>query len=148
MKGYLKTMNPAEQDPDREARGLLGKETARFGESEYGERLAYHKPVYRNPIFAIAYYIHVIIIIAVGAYLWFTQYPDIRDSTSWQSDVDFTGMMVGIVGCMITGIVFGLAWLEIMKRFASTIIKSMVCGVFVSILSNHIHARTAHHNVS
>ena len=120
-------MNPAETDPNREDRGLLGKGTARFGESDYGERLSYEKPVYRNPVFAILYYIHLIIIIAVGAYLWINQYPYITSTPTWQSDVDLTGIFVGIAGCMVAGLVFGLFWLEIMKRYASTIIKSMVC---------------------
>eukprot|EP00486_Rosalina_sp_Unknown_P004853 CAMPEP_0201563678 /NCGR_PEP_ID=MMETSP0190_2-20130828/890_1 /ASSEMBLY_ACC=CAM_ASM_000263 /TAXON_ID=37353 /ORGANISM="Rosalina sp." /LENGTH=157 /DNA_ID=CAMNT_0047978765 /DNA_START=10 /DNA_END=480 /DNA_ORIENTATION=- len=132
-------MNPPDTDPNREDRGLLGKNTAQFGESDYGERLAYEKPEYRNIFFAILYYIHLIIIIATAGYLWINQYPYIRDNSSWQSDVDLTGIFVGIIGCMIAGVAFGLFWMEIMKRYASTIIKTMLflnigCWIAVAIL--------------
>ena len=101
--------------------------TGPFGESEYGSRLSYEKPAYRDVIFAIVYYVHIFAVIGVGAYLWIKEYPDINNNGSWQSDISLTGIFVGIAGCMVAGILFGLLWLEIMKRFASTIIKSMVC---------------------
>lgn len=100
--------------------------TGQFGESEYGQRLAYAKPKYQDIVFAIAYYIHLLVVFGAGAYLWITQYPDISDDSGWQSDVSLTGIFIGFFGCMVAGVIFGLFWLEIMKRFASQIIKSMV----------------------
>ena len=101
--------------------------TGQFGESEYGPRLSYEKPPYRDVIFGIIYYVQIFAVIGVGAYLWISEYPNINDDNSWQSDISLTGIFVGIAACMVFGILFGLLWLEIMKRFASTIIKSMVC---------------------
>lgn len=108
-----------------------------FGESEYGQRLVYEKPKYRDVLFGIAYYVHLAAVIGAAGYLWFTQYPDITDNNddSWQSDISLTGIFVGLIGCMVVGILFGLFWLEIMKRFASTIIKSMVC--YMLIIKSH-----------
>ena len=87
-----------------------------------------------------SYYIHLVIIIVVAAYLWINQYPNITNNSTWQSDVDLTGIFVGIAACMIAGVGFGLFWLEIMKRYASTIIKSMVCytGYYYSNNINNI----------
>ena len=100
-----------------------------FGESEYGQRLQYAKPVYRDIIFAILYHVHLIIVIGAGVYLWFNYSPSSsnnNDDDDWQNDINATPITVGVVTCAICGIIFGLLWLQIMKRFASTILKSML----------------------
>ena len=99
-----------------------------FGESQYGQRLQYSKPQYRDVAFAIAYYIHVLIVLGMGGYLWISQYPQIsdNDSSDWQTDLSLNGIFVGIACCLVCGILFGLLWLEMMKRFASRIIKAML----------------------
>eukprot|EP01083_Nonionella_stella_P196315 722483_1 len=113
--------------------------SSQFGESEFGKRLDY-TPQYRDVVFAIAYYIHLFVVIAAGAYLWIEKYPDLSNGNDdWQSTISMTGIFCGIAACLITGILFGLFWLEIMKRFASTIIKSMLflnigCWCAVAIL--------------
>eukprot|EP00483_Globobulimina_turgida_P007526 UN07540 len=103
--------------------------TSEFGESNYGKRLDYGQPKYRDPIFAILYIIHVIMVIGVGIYLWASQYPNISESnndTSLKISFNVSGVIVGIVVCMIVGVLFGILWLHIMKKFAEIIIKSML----------------------
>eukprot|EP00485_Elphidium_margaritaceum_P002543 CAMPEP_0202694770 /NCGR_PEP_ID=MMETSP1385-20130828/8541_1 /ASSEMBLY_ACC=CAM_ASM_000861 /TAXON_ID=933848 /ORGANISM="Elphidium margaritaceum" /LENGTH=497 /DNA_ID=CAMNT_0049350673 /DNA_START=770 /DNA_END=2263 /DNA_ORIENTATION=- len=120
--------------------------------SQYGERLQYGaSPVYRDIVFAIAYYLHLAAVIGVCAYLWVSEYPNLEnDSTNnnnnnnnedWQDVIssDLTGIFVGISVCALCGIVFGIFWLSVMKRFASTIIKTMLwvnigCWVVVAIV--------------
>lgn len=113
--------------------------TTEFGESNLYDdegvvRLNYNQPQYRDVVFAILYYVHVAVVVAAGGYLWFTKYPDITGSDSDSgsnsddifADVALTGVFVAIGGCLLAGIVFGLCWLEIMKRFAAQIIWTML----------------------
>jgi len=37
-----------------------------------------------------------------------------------------TGILAGVIGCMIAGVVVGIIWLQIMKKFAETIIKTLL----------------------
>jgi len=111
--------------------------TGKFGESTegFGARLDYSKPAYRDVIFAIAYYVHLLAVIGAGAYLWITQYPDVDsddndNSDSVLGDISPTGIFVAIAGTLVVAVIFGLVWLEIMKRFAGTIIKTMLlCNI-------------------
>eukprot|EP01083_Nonionella_stella_P221722 791869_1 len=125
--------------------------TSSFGESQFGKRLEYEqKTAYRDPIFAVCYIIHVIVVIAAGVYLWISEYPSIEDSdndTSLQISFNINGVIVAVITCIIIGILFGICWLQVMKRFAGTIIKGMLffnigiwiivvlVGVIVSVLS-------------
>eukprot|EP01084_Bolivina_argentea_P013563 25463_1 len=99
-----------------------------FGESEFGPRLQYQKPPYRDLVFAIIFTIHLIIVTFIGCFLWATQYQSIQSSApdAWDYDVPITGVFIGILFCALSGILIGLLWLIIMKRYPSTIIKTML----------------------
>ena len=90
--------------------------TTEFGESNlYDEgtvRLSYSKPEYRDVVWAIIYYIHVAGVVGAGAYLWFTQYPEITSSDNDSNnntddvfaDIELTGIFVAMGACMVTGL--------------------------------------------
>eukprot|EP01084_Bolivina_argentea_P025419 47262_1 len=110
--------------------------SSNFGASDFGQRLQYTKPIYRDKCFAILYYIHLLTVIGTGAYLWIMKYPEMIDNVDsgddWHSEISLTGIFIGIGVCLIAGIIFGLFWLAIMIRFASCIIKAML---FLNIVS-------------
>ena len=103
--------------------------TSEFGESQFGARLNYEKPKYRDPIFAILYYLHLLAVIGAGAYMWIVTYPKLKDDDNDESlslDYSLTGLFVGVIGCAVIGVLFGLFWLQIMKKYAGCIIKAML----------------------
>jgi len=103
--------------------------TSAYGESDFGKRLDYSQPQYRDPIWAVLYVLHVIAVIGAGIYIWASVYPDLKDDDNGSSlDIEFsmTGVVAGIFGVCAVGVLFGVLWLQIIKKFASTIIKSML----------------------
>eukprot|EP01084_Bolivina_argentea_P078529 142512_1 len=112
-----------------------------FGESEYGQRLQYQKPVYQDIFFAILYYAHLGIVIVAAFYMWIVKYPGAKDENipsdeDWQSHTPMTGVIFGVIACLAVGIFFGLFWLQMMKRYAMIIIKAMLflnIGVWVIV---------------
>ncbi len=61
---------------------------------------------------------------------------DSDNETSPQISFNVSGVVVGIIACMIVGVLFGICWLQIMKRFANTIIKGMLflnIGIWVVV---------------
>lgn len=93
-----------------------------YGKSEYGQRLDFDNRKCRDPFCAVIYYLHIIgVIIAVG-YIYGHDYVtiDIDDSVDW------TGVYVTILVCAISGLLFGLIWLQIMRLFAAFIIKLLL----------------------
>ena len=72
----------------------------------------------------------------VGIYIWIVEWPEIEeltpaptyygeDTVDWKG-FDFTGIAVGVFSCMIIGVLFGICWLQVMKKFAMIIIKGML----------------------
>jgi len=103
--------------------------TSAYGESDFGKRLDYSQPQYRDPIWAVLYVLHVIAIIGAGIYIWVSVYPDLADDDNDTSlDIEFSmvGVAAGVFGSCAVGTLFGVLWLQIIKKFASTIIKSML----------------------
>jgi len=104
--------------------------TSAYGESDYGKRLDYEQPPkYRDPIWAVLYILHVIAVLGAGVYIWVSVYPDIADDDNDTSlDFDFSpfGLIVGLLGTCVVGSLFGVFWLQVMKKFAATIIKAML----------------------
>lgn len=100
-----------------------------YGESTYGERLTYSKPKYRDVWAGIAYILQVIVVIGICAYLWITQVKNVNTSSSssnTKSNLDPVGIFITIVACMVSGTIFGLIWLQIIKKWAGIIIKAML----------------------
>lgn len=126
--------------------------TTEFGESDFGKRLNYSKPKYRDPFFAVCYIVHVIFVLAAGIYIWVKEYPEITsssntstststtyspdDSTVDWTDFPFAGVVVAAFACILAGVLFGVCWLQVMKKFAGIIIKAMLffnIGIWVAV---------------
>ena len=88
------------------------------------------------------------VVLASGIYLWATVLPDAEnnndnstttlspdDNGDW-SGFKAGGFVAGIFGTMIVGTCFGICWLQVMKKFADVIIKSMLffnIGIWVIV---------------
>lgn len=94
------------------------------------------------------YILHVLVVLGAGIYIWVVALKDNSDddtnsdSTSDSTTVsvnvssDVGGILVGIVGSMVVGVLFGICWLQVLKKFAMTIIKSMLffnIGIWVVV---------------
>ena len=92
-----------------------------YGESEYGPRLDFKNRKCRDPFCAIIYYLHIAGVIAAVAYIY-SDYADqvikqIENAPVTQPDtnsLDWTGVYVAIPVCAVSGILFGLIWLQIL----------------------------------
>ena len=105
-----------------------------YGQSEYGTRLDFKNRKCRDPFCAIIYYLHIAGVIAAVGYI-FGSYADeirkqIEDSGTQQTidadSLDWTGVYVAIPVCAISGLIFGLIWLQVMRLFAAFIIKLLL----------------------
>eukprot|EP01084_Bolivina_argentea_P249815 418346_1 len=114
-----------------------------FGESTYGKRIDYTTPKYRDPFWAVLYIIHIIVVIICSIYLWISEYSNITNNTTNNNsdpntdetdsnEIDnWTGIIIAIIVSMIVGVLFGICWLQLIKYFASIIIKVML---FVNVI--------------
>ena len=89
---------------------------------------------------------HVLVVLSAGVYIWIVFYNDVSDDDSNGSTPSPTsatidtsqlgGIVAGIIGSMVVGVLFGICWLQVMKKFAMTIIKSMLffnIGVWIVV---------------
>eukprot|EP01083_Nonionella_stella_P002518 7236_1 len=106
-----------------------------YGKSTYGDRLDFKKRPCRDCCCALIYYLHVAAVIAVVCYFYAYYWEEIEKqldttpSPTAQPDpnsLDWTGVYVAIPVCAISGLLFGLIWLQVMRLFASFIIKLML----------------------
>eukprot|EP01084_Bolivina_argentea_P076496 138649_1 len=103
-----------------------------YGESQdYGSRLESTNRKCQDCFCALIYYLHIAGVVAAVCYI-FTVYADeIREQieASEQLDensLDWTGVYVAIPVCAVSGLLFGLIWLQIIRLFAAFIIKLML----------------------
>lgn len=98
-----------------------------FGQSSYGKRLNYSKPKYNDVWAAIIYIIQVLAIIVICVYLWVTQVQNIsRKTHNSLSTINPADIFVILFCCMLAGILIGLIWLQIIKKWAGIVIKAML----------------------
>jgi len=129
-----------------------------FGDSEFGDRLAYTKSQYRDLWAFILFYVHVVVIIVVAIYGWAVAIPEAAEEAAaasttstttteepMENDANPAGVLITLVVSLVAGILFGLLWLQCMKMFAEYIIKILLfvqiaCWVVVIILGIAIGA--------
>ena len=118
-----------------------------FGTSNYGERLDYTKPVYRDVWACVIFLGQVLAIIGVAIWFWASKYESLTDNSDGNTaeipSFNLAGIIVTIIGCAVAGIVFGLFWLFLLKRFAAQIIKTMLffnlfCWVCVILVGAYV----------
>ena len=120
---------------DREQQPLVNRNgsSQNFGESEFGERLQYYQgPQYRDRTCGVIFVIQIIVVIALGVFLWV---DDVTESL-WDSEIPVAGIFIGILLCALSAVLIALIWMVVMKRFASTIIKTMLfinIGMWVGV---------------
>eukprot|EP01083_Nonionella_stella_P237241 832439_1 len=122
-------------DPrEAEDQSMIPKDEQKDEQKSFGDRLDYTKPEYRDLWCAIIYLIHLIVMIAITAFL----IPQAMDSNSNSSnnnntneteeseEIDLTGAITVVISCAILGLLLGFCWLEALKRWALQIIKIMI----------------------
>jgi len=108
----------------------------------------YTKPKYQDLWVGACFYIHVVLIIAVAIYFWAVALPeaipdDVTPSPTSVDDVendeDTSGIWIALTVALFSGALFGMLWLQCIRKFAEQIIKIMlvvmiVCWLGVALL--------------
>mmetsp|Transcript_25368 Transcript_25368/g.30912 ORF Transcript_25368/g.30912 Transcript_25368/m.30912 type:complete len:459 (+) Transcript_25368:51-1427(+) len=94
--------------------------------SVFGERLDYTKPQYRDVWAMVLFYLQIVVVIAVCIYFWVDSDGFSVDGGFDISSSEVTAVYVTLIVCLFIGVIFGFIWLQILKKFASVIIKFML----------------------
>ena len=100
-----------------------------FGETEYGKRLDYNGPVYRDKIMAIIWIVHMVIMLVLTI------------TTRTGNNFSLANVAAGGFGilfiCCVVGALIGYGWIFVLNRWSATIIKIMLfanCYVYIIYL--------------
>ena len=101
----------------------------------------YSKPKYQDLWAFIAFYVHVVVVIAAAGYFWTvvgdedfdsdtdtdTDTDTDSDTTTFSSeDIEITGIIVALLCSLVAGGLFGLFWLQCIRMMPEMIIKVML----------------------
>lgn len=150
---YTYDANPAVANPSASMYPPIKPTNEETPIAPSGERFDYAGSKWRDPIFAVLFIVHLLGM-GVTAAMYGNEVIDaVKNSSNdnpdgeWTVDEDLATVLLCLMCSAVTGLLFGMIWLKVIKTYADTIIKislllsslfMLVAGVFALIQGSMI----------